>query len=292
MISENQQNETGLDQFPDEDLLLSVVFLSVKPFTSLIGFLEGYGITAKFQFRKNKIECIYTKYNDANETESVYNSVIPEWKLFSYECRTEMLKDYDPENPCASSFALEFNPASMTKYLKKYGTNAVLKLKYYIGTEFLLMSNVGSESSPVRIIVRQYGKTKLRNPINDEICSNKSRPFIKVTGLDFTLVMSNIAKTQDHQARQMGFKIQDYENFKAMKIYSQNEEDCSIVGNYRDDLPHTVFFKVKPLTMKSMSLFCKGNQKTFLNFYYNKNIIKITWEVEYIYHEFYYIKIE
>lgn len=298
---DNNENESDADfdvlsddesEFHNDDLLLKISFLNIKPLTNLLSYLDkSCAGHVKFQFRKSKIECVNISFYEGRE-ESVYTAVIPEWRIYKYKCRTEILSGYDEENPSAKSFVLSLNPQIFLNHLKNAKSARNVTLVYFFGGEHISFYKNGLKETPQKIPVDQHGSTILKNPIQSEIRSNKNAPFIKITTETFTPVMAKIAKTTEKKASLMGFKIQHNGKSKGLKIFSEKEEDSCCIGKYKEEIQESIFFPIRPKKMEEMALFSKGYDKNFIDVTYDEHILKLSWEIEYIFHEFYCIRNE
>lgn len=283
-------NDENDEEEEEEVLLLKVTVLDTKALSTLISFLEKYTVSADLQFRKNRIEAIHVDKNEDDSINAVSCAYIPEWKLYEYECHTELLGEYDPEKPSKASFRLGFNPQKMSETLKDFKAADSLTIKYYAGSRFMLMCKNEDDRSPAQIQVKQLGRTKKTNPIIDEDILLSKNPFIKIKCQVFTTTIASMTKTKDHLASQMSFRIQNTRRTKALRIHSSRPGDGRNIGPYQEESAATITFRNKPKMMKNLALYCKGFEKNFINVYYNNNTLRFSSELGYVLHDFFLVK--
>lgn len=296
MNSEENNGNIEIDELNEEEgediLMLKITILDIKPFATLISFLEKYAVSADLQFRKNRIEAIHIDKNEDESINAVSCAYIPKWKLYEYECYTEELEEYDLENPNLASFRLGFNPQKITEAFKDFRAGDSLTIKYYAGHKFMLLCKNEDDRSPTQIQVKQFAKTKKTNPIIDEDILTSREPFIKIKNNVFTNTIASMTKTKDHLANQMSFRIQNTKKYKAFRIHSTKPGDGRNIGPYQEESQATITFKNKAKMMKNLGLYCKGFDKKFINVYYNDYTLRFSCEIDYVLHDFFLVKNE
>ena len=288
------KRQSSEDEEEDEDdrfLLLDFVILEIKPLMSYISFLSKRSLSANLQFSKNGIEGIQKLSNEENtkKIDNVSIGCIPEWKLYQYTCNTDQFEGFDETKPNEIIFVLKISIESMLEGLKNFKAANTLHMSYHYKDNFLKLLNESTDS-PFNVEAKFMSK-KMFNPITDEIASHSQKPFMKMKCILFQEIATKMTRIKDKLANTMYIDIQFVKNRKGVKIHSSEPGCVRYFGDYRENKDPTNSFRINSEIMKTLSYFTKGNERGFIEFFYNDKVIRLSIELgNYLKHDFYIVK--
>lgn len=268
-------------------LLVQFTILEVKYFSNLLSFLDKEVSNCYIKFTKNGMIGIKTITNDSSskgEIDNVDSFMIPKSKLYSYTCNTEFFDDFNDKKPNDCFFRLRFNLSNLCEILQTFNISDILSFTYNNSRKYAIITNLSGKSDTELKV--KFSRDDLVNPIQDPIALPDFPVFMNIICRGFGEIVTRMTKTKSKLANKMTIKIQD-QDYKGLKFMSSESGVYKTFGNYNSDLKPDKTFRIDSKIMKILTYFIKGNDRGFLEFSYNGNIIKLSIFLgNYIRHEF------
>lgn len=282
-----ENNDCGNKDEQERYLLLRVTILEIKYFLSVMAFLEKTTKYTNIKFTKAGMQGIQVITNEKSPKDSVDNVssfVIPHYKLYNYECNTQNFSDFDEKSPNDSFFRLRFILRELCETLGDFKVEDTLVITYYKGDKYATLINE-STNSETEITVR-YSEKNLTIPIDDPIISPSFPLFMNIISRRYCEITSRMTKKKEKLANKMYIRIRD-DKKKGLCFSSSEPGVFKNFGDYSSNREPSFSFKLNSQLMKYLSYFTKGNERGFLEFRFNGNLIKFSINLgSYLRHDF------